>query len=448
VRLLTISLPREFASGGGGGVCDRCCFASTPLSLVADVDAVARSSVYDAAVPTGAVDSSKPPVGGYGGLGRTIHGRALQESQEINLVSDSTDGNVNRHGGGECTNDVTGEFPRAGYYVLSNGDTAWTSSMYQGSCGSTTSRDLAQAFDGNTHGGWGRSFHGACHSGDDWRTTSIRVRYSWQTNGNGLTQGVPNAEAQQWAVSSVSVFQSPGGHQTGRVEVHYLALDGTIQPVGNPSTDGFGNGDTAEGFELQINFDAIETSMIEVQMWAHDNTNSDICVGASEIQIYGSAPVADADCAGTWSCSAACEAAVDRTWIETTPQAGTGAACPVAASSDCANGDGSCVVGCTNPAAQNYVPGVEIDDGSCICDPTAAFRGPGAYTAGSNTAACPACSGDMDGDMVVGTRDLLLLLSDFDLTDCRLISDANGDCVVNTPDLLALLAAFGTDCIA
>jgi hypothetical protein len=49
--------------------------------------------------------------------------------------------------------------------------------------------------------------------------------------------------------------------------------------------------------------------------------------------------------------------------------------------------------------------------------------------------------------MVVGTRDLLLLLSDFDLTDCRLISDANGDCVVNTPDLLALLAAFGTDCM-
>ena len=106
------------------------------------------------------------------------------------------------------------------------------------------------------------------------------------------------------------------------------------------------------------------------------------------------------------------------------------------------------VAGCTNPAAQNYVPGVDIDDGSCICDPTASFRAPGAYTAGSNTAACPACSGDMDGDMVVGTRDLLLLLSDFDLTDCRLISDANGDCVVNTPDLLALLAAFGTDCIA
>jgi hypothetical protein len=106
------------------------------------------------------------------------------------------------------------------------------------------------------------------------------------------------------------------------------------------------------------------------------------------------------------------------------------------------------VAGCTNPTAQNYLPGVDIDDGSCICDPTAAFRGPGAYTAGSNTAACAACSGDMDGDMVVGTRDLLLLLSDFDLIDCRLISDANGDCVVNTPDLLALLAAFGTDCIA
>ena len=152
------------------------------------------------------------------------------------------------------------------------------------------------------------------------------------------------------------------------------------------------------------------------------------------------------DCAGSFSdCTDVCEAAADRTWTETAAQDGIGATCPTV--TDCANDDGSCVAGCTNPTAQNYVPGVDIDDGSCICDPTAAFRGPGAYTAGSNTAACPACNGDMDGDMVVGTRDLLLLLSDFDLTDCRLISDANGDCVVNTPDLLALLAAFGTDCM-
>ena len=42
------------------------------------------------------------------------------------------------------------------------------------------------------------------------------------------------------------------------------------------------------------------------------------------------------------------------------------------------------------------------------------------------------------------TTDLLLLLSDFDLTHCALLSDATGDCTVNTPDLLALLAAFGT----
>ena len=158
------------------------------------------------------------------------------------------------------------------------------------------------------------------------------------------------------------------------------------------------------------------------------------------------------DCAGEWACTGAC----DRVWAEATlcchtPQSGTGAACPTAPppdTADCASGEGACVLGCTDEGATNHDETATSDDGSCICDPTAAFRGPGAYTAGSNTAACPACSGDMDGDMVVGTRDLLLLLSDFDLTDCRLISDANGDCVVNTPDLLALLAAFGTDCIA
>ena len=82
----------------------------------------------------------------------------------------------------------------------------------------------------------------------------------------------------------------------------------------------------------------------------------------------------------------------------------------------------------------------------CQCDPTQSFRGAGSFTAGSTAAPCPACNGDMDGDGVVGTTDLLLLLSDFDLTHCALLSDATGDCTVNTPDLLALLAAFGNDC--
>ena len=50
--------------------------------------------------------------------------------------------------------------------------------------------------------------------------------------------------------------------------------------------------------------------------------------------------------------------------------------------------------------------------------------------AGASVAECPDCNGDMDGDGVVATADLLLLLSDFDLTDCALLSDANGDCVV------------------
>lgn len=52
----------------------------------------------------------------------------------------------------------------------------------------------------------------------------------------------------------------------------------------------------------------------------------------------------DADCAGTWSCSATCEAAADRTFTETTAQAGTGAACPTAVDADCTDGEGDCVI--------------------------------------------------------------------------------------------------------
>ena len=70
--------------------------------------------------------------------------------------------------------------------------------------------------------------------------------------------------------------------------------------------------------------------------------------------------------------------------------------------------------GCTDPSALNYNPDVEIDDGSCQCDPAQSFRGPGPFTAGSTAAPCPACNGDMDGDGFVGTTDLLLLLADFD----------------------------------
>jgi hypothetical protein len=61
--------------------------------------------------------------------------------------------------------------------------------------------------------------------------------------------------------------------------------------------------------------------------------------------------------------------------------------------------DGSCVyAGCTDPVALNYYELFTLDDGSCIY--------------GDDVPACPT---DLNGDGVVGTPDLLELLSTFGL---------------------------------
>jgi len=53
--------------------------------------------------------------------------------------------------------------------------------------------------------------------------------------------------------------------------------------------------------------------------------------------------------------------------------------------------------------------------------------------------------GDLNGDGIVNTTDLLILFSNWgpcvDCNDCA--SDLNGDCIVNTSDLLALFANWG-----
>jgi hypothetical protein len=58
----------------------------------------------------------------------------------------------------------------------------------------------------------------------------------------------------------------------------------------------------------------------------------------------GACPPPPVDCAGSWSgCTSACEAAADRTWVETTAMANNGEACPAAGTGpDCANNDGDC----------------------------------------------------------------------------------------------------------
>ena len=90
-------------------------------------------------------------------------------------------------------------------------------------------------------------------------------------------------------VTSVSVFQSPDAHKTGRVEIHYLGADGQIYSVSNPSAGEFGDGQLNEGYELQISFDAVQTTMIEIEMWSRNGAGShnENYVGLAEIRIHG-----------------------------------------------------------------------------------------------------------------------------------------------------------------
>lgn len=79
-----------------------------------------------------------------------------------------------------------------------------------------------------------------------------------------------------------------------------------------------------------------------------------------------------------------------------------------------------------------------------------ATGGPRKSTAQQSSAT--ACIFDFDGDGLVGTDDLLLLLAAFgrEASDTRFdaAQDTNGDGVVNAPDLLGLLANFGRVCQA
>ena len=57
----------------------------------------------------------------------------------------------------------------------------------------------------------------------------------------------------------------------------------------------------------------------------------------------------------------------------------------------------------------------------------------------------PSIPGDIDGDGVVGVKDLLILLGNWgacpDCNDC--LADLDGDCAVGVKDLLILLGNWG-----
>ena len=102
-----------------------------------------------------------------------------------------------------------------------------------------------------------------------------------------LTDGVPGAGATMKTVTSVTLVQTVTNsdvHPAGNIQISYLAADGTIAPVTSPSAAGFGSGSTVE-----ITFDAVNTAMIQIQIFqATSSTSTSRCiVGIGEISIFG-----------------------------------------------------------------------------------------------------------------------------------------------------------------
>eukprot|EP01046_Picozoa_sp_COSAG06_P035110 COSAG06_NODE_3738_length_4958_cov_4.920560_2_plen_69_part_00 len=64
-----------------------------------------------------------------------------------------------------------------------------------------------------------------------------------------------------------------------------LATDGTVQPMANPTSAGFGPDQLSAGDEISITFDAVATSMIEVIFFkAASSTIVGTTVGLGEIR--------------------------------------------------------------------------------------------------------------------------------------------------------------------
>ena len=87
---------------------------------------------------------------------------------------------------------------------------------------------------------------------------------------------------------------------------------------------------------------------------------------------------------------------------------------------------GTCIAGCTDPNACNYVSDANYNDGSCEYQ------------------SCN-CIYDLDDDGIVSIYDILIALSEFGCyVDCS--ADLNGDGSVSVDDLLIVLSQFGTSC--
>ena len=110
------------------------------------------------------------------------------------------------------------------------------------------------------------------------------------------------------------------------------------------------------------------------------------------------------------------------------------------------------VDGCTDLQACNYNPVATIDDGSCeyscygcLDENACNYDLSSTIDDGLCEYESCACPYELNGDGVVGSADVLIMLSEYNcLSNCT--ADVDDDGAVTVTDLLALLAAFGETC--
>ena len=199
-----------------------------------------------------------------------------------------------------------------------------------------------------------------------------------------------------------------------------------------------------------------------------------ICNGPGSIYTCGCSgiPAGDCDCGGNvldalGVCGGTCAADADNDNVcdNQDPCVGTLDSCGVC------NGPGSIYTcGCSGiPAgkcdcAGNVLDALDVCGGTCsadadndnVCDDVdpcvgaldacGVCNGPGAiYACGCTMEGCTYCPGDFNDDGLIGTSDLLLLLSEFGcMAGCSV--DADYDGITGVGDILVFLSAFGTNC--
>jgi hypothetical protein len=92
--------------------------------------------------------------------------------------------------------------------------------------------------------------------------------------------------------------------------------------------------------------------------------------------------------------------------------------------------------GCRGLVAQSYQ--IKAKNGS------ADTQGVGCANVPENTQECSCCVGDLNDDHLIGTLDLMELISNWGMMNY--ISDVDLDGIVGTSDLLKIIAAFGISC--